>query len=275
VTKHKSLEDYAARRFRFAGNALLEFSAPEYIYKDERDKLVRQLAPFVKVDPDLLRFDALGTAEQFRVINEIADVKRSESQIREIKRKARVDQLLDNALDAFRQQHYDKAEQVYQEILELDPENVMTWLNLGNVHASLQKISAAEEAYKKSIAINPYYLFGYIALAKLYISTGSSDRAKDLLLKTLAWQQTDKEVRLYLGIAHSMGKDLKNAFEQWNKALELDPQFVLVHYYMGVQYQNTDPALCKRHLNLFLGGAHRGGYDERLVLSAEKLLKKF
>jgi spermidine synthase len=257
-------------------NALLEFSAPEYIYKDERDILVRQIAPFVKVDPGLLRFDDSDSEVQTRVRGEMAAVQRSESQIREIKRKARVDQLLDKALDAFRQNENDKAEQLYKDILEIDPENVMTWLNLGNVYASLQQYPAAEEAYNKSITLNPYYLFGYIALAKLYISTGSADRAKELLLKTLAWQKADKEVRLYLGIAYSMKKDMGNAFDQWNKALELDPQYALVHYYMGIQYQNTDPAACKRHLSLFLDGARRsGGYDERLVMSAEKLLKKF
>ena len=30
-------------------NSLLEFNAPQYIYKDERDVLVRQLTPFVRM----------------------------------------------------------------------------------------------------------------------------------------------------------------------------------------------------------------------------------
>ena len=45
-------------------NSLLEFGAPEYIYKDERQVIVRQITPHFQTIPSLLRFDELSLEEQ-------------------------------------------------------------------------------------------------------------------------------------------------------------------------------------------------------------------
>lgn len=59
VTKHRSLEDYAARRFRFAGNALLEFSDPFFA---QIDKLRADLAAEGKRFVSFANYDYLGLA---------------------------------------------------------------------------------------------------------------------------------------------------------------------------------------------------------------------
>lgn len=257
-------------------NALLEFNAPEYIYKDERDVLVRQIAPYVKVESDLLRFDAVDGEARSRALKEVLTATRSESQVAEIKRKARIDRLLDEALAAFQQQEHEKALQLYREILGLDSEHVLTYLNMGNVYMALHQNEAAEAAYKKAVEINPYYLFGDIALAKLYIFTNQAAKAADLLRQVVSWQPADKEIRFYLGLAYSLLKESARAVVEWNKALDLDPQFALAHYYLGMQYQNENPGLSKRYLSAFLEIARQEkAYDERLIASAEKTLKKF
>ena len=141
---------------------------------------------------------------------------------------------------------------------------------------ALHQNSAAEAAYKRTIEINPYYLFGDIALAKFYISTHQASKAADLLQQVISWQPADNEVRLYLGLAYSLLKDGARAVAEWNKILYLDPQFALAHYYLGLQYQNENPGLSNRYLMAFLEIAHREKvYDERLVAGAEKMLKKF
>lgn len=255
-------------------NALLEFSAPEYIYKDERDILVRQINPFAKMDPGILWFDTLAGPAQNHALNNILDAKRSESQIAEIKRKARIDQLLDLALESFQQQQYENARLHYQEILSLDPDHVLTYFNLGNLYMALQQYSDAEASYKKTIAINPYYLFGYVALAKLYLSTDQAAKAEALLRQVLIWQPADKELHLYLGLAYSRQRDAAQAVGEWNKALELDRRYALAHYYLGVQYQNGNPSVAKHHLQAFLNMAQRETHDNGLIVSAENILKK-
>jgi len=59
VTKHRSLQDYAARRFRFAGNALLEYSDPFFAQIDKmRSEFERSGKHFVS----FANYDYLGLA---------------------------------------------------------------------------------------------------------------------------------------------------------------------------------------------------------------------
>ncbi|MGD9541221.1 aminotransferase class I/II-fold pyridoxal phosphate-dependent enzyme [Methylocystis sp.] len=67
MTRHKSLEDYAARRFRFAGNALLEFSDPFFAQIDRlRSEFEAQGKHFVS----FANYDYLGLANHPRIRDE-------------------------------------------------------------------------------------------------------------------------------------------------------------------------------------------------------------
>ncbi|MBI4385024.1 MAG: fused MFS/spermidine synthase [Nitrospinae bacterium] len=267
---------------RFAGdapihtddNALLEFGAPEYIYKDERGVLVRQIAPFVRIDPEIVRFDSLAPENQKRALDEILSARRSESQVAEIKRNARIDRLLDEALEEFRRGDYDKALERYKEVLDLDPEHVLTYLNMGNTHMARQETAAAETAYKKALEINPHYLFGDVALAKLYISTGQAGKAAAHLQQVVARQPADKEVRLYLGLAYAAEKDAVRAIGEWEKALEIDAKFALAHYFLGIHYREEKPSLAKRRLETFLDLSRDEPDSQKLIANAQTLLNR-
>ncbi|MDP7552631.1 MAG: fused MFS/spermidine synthase, partial [Nitrospinaceae bacterium] len=151
-------------------NSLLEFNAPRYIYKDERDILVRHLTPFARVDSSLIRFDHLDEKSRLNILQEIESVERSESQVSEIKRRSRVDGLLQRAKEAFGAGNPDRAVEFYEEILKQDRDHVLAWLNLGNVLRSLERFDKAEIAYRRTLEINPFYIFGNIALAQLYLT---------------------------------------------------------------------------------------------------------
>jgi 8-amino-7-oxononanoate synthase len=67
VTKHRSLSDYASRRFRFAGNALLEFSDPFFAQIDKlKSDFESAGAHFVS----FANYDYLGLANHPRIIAE-------------------------------------------------------------------------------------------------------------------------------------------------------------------------------------------------------------
>ncbi|QGM45287.1 aminotransferase class I/II-fold pyridoxal phosphate-dependent enzyme [Methylocystis heyeri] len=67
MTKHRSLSDYAARRFRFAGNALLEFSDPFFA---QIDKLKKEMESAGKHFVSFANYDYLGLANHPRIIAE-------------------------------------------------------------------------------------------------------------------------------------------------------------------------------------------------------------
>jgi spermidine synthase len=187
-------------------NSLLEFGAPEYIYKDERQVIVRQITPHFQVMPSLLRFEELSVEEQDAVKKHIGTLERSEVQVREIKRKARIDQYLDGAVEAVNREAYEQAANLYLKILEQEPDHVLTHLNLGNVYFAVQEFEKAEQAYRKSLEINPYYVFGSLSLARLYLQTNSPDQAVAVLKKVGEWLPYDADVARFLKLALQKSK---------------------------------------------------------------------
>jgi len=187
-------------------NSLLEFGAPEYIYKDERQVIVRQITPHFQVMPSLLRFDTLSVEEQEAVKKYIGTLERSEVQVKEIKRKARIDQYLDAAVAAVNRKAYEKAAGLYLKILEQEPDHILTLLNLGNVYFAVQEFEKAEQSYRKTLEINPYYVFGSLSLARLYLRTNHPDQAVAVLKKVSEWLPSDPDVARFMNLALKKSK---------------------------------------------------------------------
>jgi spermidine synthase len=207
-------------------------------------------------------------------MEKLVKLQRSESQIEDIKRKARLERLQDQAMEAFNVGDVSGALQNYKEILELDSEHVMTYYNMANIFFELKLMDKAESAYRKTLEINPFYVFGSVGLARLHVFSGQPDKAIEVLRDTLKWYDGDQEVSLYLGLAYAFKKDTQKAIEELKKSLQWDPDFPPAHYYLGVQYQSWNPGLAKKHLQKFLRlVSSRPGY-ENLQPGAEKILNK-
>ena len=255
-------------------NSLLEFNAPRYIYKDERDVLVRQLTPFVKIDSSILEFSQLDETSRLSVLKDIEATERSESQVSEIKRRNRVDGLLDQAKSAYEMGNAARAVEIYGQILKRDPEHVLAWLNMGNVLKGLERFSAAEIAYKRTLEVNPFYLFGNIALAQLYLTNKEPEKALEVLKSAREWHTGDSEISLYMGLAFSFQKNVELAVMELQNAIRLNPEFDLPYYYLGVQYLSSRPSLSKKHLKKFLALSARKPGNPNLITKAQQLLGK-
>jgi spermidine synthase len=182
-------------------NSLLEFGAPEYIYKDERQVIVRQITPHFQVMPSLLRFEELTGEQANAVKKHIGTLDRSEVQVKVIRRKARIDQYLEEAVVEVNRGAYERAAQLYMKILEQEPDHVITYMNLGNVYFAVREFEKAEQAYRKTLEINPYYVFGAVSLAKLYLQTNRPDQAAEVLKKVSEWLPHDSDVKQLLSLA--------------------------------------------------------------------------
>jgi spermidine synthase len=274
MSREKLLEFSASAPLHTDDNSLLEFNAPEYVYKDERAVLVRQLTPFIKLVPEFVTFLGTDTGVREKVVAKLEKLARSESQIEDIKKKAGVERLLDEAMEAFKVGDINGALQSYEKILELDSEHVMAYYNMGNIFLELKFMDKAESAYQKTLAINPFYVFGSIGLARLHVFSGQPDKAIEILHDTLEWYGGDQEVSLYLGLAYAFKKDTQKAIEQFKKSLKWDSTFPPAHYYMGIQYQSWNPGLAKKHLQKFLQLLSLRPSYENLRPGAEKILNK-
>ena len=253
-------------------NSLLEFNAPQYIYKDERDVLVRQLTPFVKIEGSLLEFDQLNELSRLNILKDIEAIERSESQISEIKRRNKIDGLLDQAKAAYVGGDAGLAIEIYGKTLKQDPENVLAWLNMGNVFKGMKRFGAAEIAYKRTLDINPFYLYGNIALAQLYLTTKAPEKALDVLNSVREWHPGDSEVSLYMGLAFAFQKNAGLAIKEFKNAIRIDPEFGLPYYYTGIQFFSSRPNISRKNLKKFLVLSSKNQENKNLVLKARQLL---
>ena len=249
-------------------NSLLEFNAPEYVYKDERDVLVRQLTPFIRLQPDFVKF--ADTQVKIEVGKRLAQLERSESQIEEIKRKAKITMLLERAETAFNVGDITQALAYYKEVLVLEPQHILAHMNMGNVYQELKLIDEAEKSYLNALKANPFYVFGSLGLARLYIFSGQPDKALNTLENTLAWYDGDHEFSLFMGLAYAFKKDAQRAIEEFENSLKLNPDSALAHFYLGVQIQNSAPSSSRRHLQTFLRLTRDQPGQYKLIQKAKK-----
>jgi len=255
-------------------NSFLEFNAPEYVYKDERDLLVRQLTPFIKLEPEFVNFKNIQPEIINRVNKRLLRLERSESQIEEIKRKARMTTLLEQAEAAYNVGDITQALDFYAKVLALDPQHILAQMNIGNIYQELKLTEKAEQAYLNTLNSNPFYVFGSLSLARLYIFSGQPDKAIKIINDTLEWYDGDHELSLFKGLAYAFKKDPRRAIEEFEASLKWNPKYSLAHFYLGVQLQNDAPSIARKHLQSFLNLAKNRSEDQKLIEKAEKLLKK-
>ncbi len=253
-------------------NSLLEFSAPRYIYKDDRDALVRQLSPFFQIDPEFVVFEDTDAPARDRVRQQLSQLQRSESQVREIKRQAQIERLLNEAQFDFQNGRTAEALQRYSQILKLDPEHVLTYFNMGNIFKALKLVDKAEAAYQTTLRVNPYYVFGAVALSELYLSTARPEQAEKLLTDVQQWYAGDSAVSLNLGLAHAFRNRPEKAVAEFERALRFDPKFAPAHYYLGRQFQSRDPKRARTHLEQFLRYSDPEQGNPKMKANAQKWL---
>jgi spermidine synthase len=255
-------------------NSYLEFNAPEYVYKDERDLLVRQLTPFIQLQPEFVKFENTQPEIITKVNKRLLRLERSESQIEEIKRKARITTLLEQAETAYNVGDITQALAFYDKVLGLDPQHILAQMNIGNIYQELKLTEKAEKAFLNTLNSNPFYIFGSLSLARLYVFSGQPDKAIKIINDTLEWYDGDHELSLFMGLAYAFKKDPRRAIEEFETSLEWNPNYSLAHFYLGIQLQNNNPSLARKHLQSFLNLAKNRSEHGKLIQKAEKLLKK-
>ena len=132
----------------------------------------------------------------------------------------------------------------------------------------------AEKAYLETLTANPFYIFGSVNLARLYVFSGQPDKAISLIKSVLEWYRGDHELSLFLGLAYAFKKDARRAIEEFKTSLKWKPNYSLAHFYLGVQLQSRDRSSAKMHLQSFLNLTKSGSEHSNLISKAEQLLKK-
>ncbi|MHC4283525.1 MAG: tetratricopeptide repeat protein [Planctomycetota bacterium] len=116
-----------------------------------------------------------------------------------------------------------KALKMYKRISEIEPQNPVCFLNIGIISIQLNRFDDAEEAFRELIKLAPENSSGYRELAWLYLNTKDSyDEARKLAEKAVKLETTAANYYL-LACACEMNGDRTNALKAAEQATRLDP----------------------------------------------------
>ena len=137
--------------------------------------------------------------------------------------------------------------------IEANPDSAELWRVKGLVSLRQREIPQAEEAFKKSIQIDPSGVDNYAQLARIYAASNRLDRAIEQYESAAKAQPTNGTIHHFLGVLYEMTGKSDSAQMNYEKALEL----------------NSDLAETKNNLAYMIAGQEDGDLDLALRLAQE------
>jgi adenylate cyclase len=133
-----------------------------------------------------------------------------------------------------------KAFKLGQKVLAMDDSNANAHSMLGNVYRFKGEYEKAIAESERAVALDPNFAKGYMSLADSLIQAGRPQEAIPLLKKSMRLSplsQTHASMCLYrLGKAHHTMGQYEEALSALKKALNIRPNFIMIHLYLTATY---------------------------------------
>jgi tetratricopeptide (TPR) repeat protein len=118
--------------------------------------------------------------------------------------------------------HQTQAIEMYQQVLELDPEHAAAHINLGTLHYNRQEYALAEKHYRHAIEVDPRYALAYFDLGNVLDETGRVGEAIQTYTTALQLAPTYADAHYNLALAYEKIKEPRNALKHWRAYVKLD-----------------------------------------------------
>ena len=185
---------------------------------EEAEKLLRRAT---EVDPKNQEAWQLLITVLLRQ-NKWDEAKKLPSEIQD--KKARAEVLLVLADIAYMQRNWREAERIYQQVLELDPDNATALNNYGYMLAELgERLDEAEKMIRKALKIRPNEPAFWDSLGWVYFQRGEYKKALQWVEKAVKAQRNDAELRYHLGMIYWKLGEREKALRELREAVRINP----------------------------------------------------
>jgi len=131
-----------------------------------------------------------------------------------------------------------EAEEVLLRVLKLDPQDSFVYLGLGWIYLSQGRFAKVEQAFKKAIEINPKNNYAYVGLGYFYREQSRFIEAEQPLKKAIENNPRNYAAYMQLGWVYRDQKRFIESEQYSRKALELNPHNALVYGGLGWLYRD-------------------------------------
>jgi tetratricopeptide (TPR) repeat protein len=111
---------------------------------------------------------------------------------------------------------HERANMLYRRVVEISPQTPRFWYNLASSDRSLGRLTEAEAACDRAIALDPRQYPSYLLRSELRVQS-SDDNHVEQILERLGQRDVDDRARVFLGYA--LGKELDD-LERFDEAFE-------------------------------------------------------
>lgn len=134
---------------------------------------------------------------------------------------------------ALKDQQFDRAEKIYEQIIRLDPRSAEAHSNLGlSLYMGAQYTRAIVE-FKRALELDPHLEHTRVLLALSYFDSGDYERATPLLEKAYQTMKDDPVVAAHLGLVYLRAQNDDKALAVLSHWVELEPNSPDALYFKG------------------------------------------
>jgi Tfp pilus assembly protein PilF len=124
-----------------------------------------------------------------------------------------------------------------EELIESNPQDDNTYVNLGIFYQTQARLSEAEEAFKKASQVNPKNDRAYFGLGWIALRQGNPVLAEKLFQKTIELNPQHYYAQVELGWIYRMRDNFSLAEQLFKQAIEIDPKTDDAYYGLAALYQ--------------------------------------
>jgi tetratricopeptide (TPR) repeat protein len=146
---------------------------------------------------------------------------------------AGLSELLQQGQAALRDQQFDRAQKIYEQVVKLDPRSAQGHSNLGYALYMLGSYPRAIQEFQKALEVDPRLDETEVLLALSYFDTGQLERAIPLLEKAYQKKKDDPDVAAHLGLAYLREHQADKALVVLSHWAEIQPDSPEALYYKG------------------------------------------
>jgi tetratricopeptide (TPR) repeat protein len=123
-----------------------------------------------------------------------------------------------------------QATEIYQSILNTQPEHAATLINLGTIHYNLRCYELAEQYYRRATVADPEYALAFFNLGNTLDETQHLAEAIEALQKAVALAPQYADAHYNLARAYELGGQPRRALRHWRAYVRLDPNDPSANY---------------------------------------------
>jgi Flp pilus assembly protein TadD len=159
----------------------------------------------------------------------------------------------DYGIGLFLQGDLKGAEQAFEEITRIDPNNFDGWTNVGRVRVQEGDTEGAREVLTKALALKPGLARANYFYARVLKAEGKYDEAAAALQQMLAQYPRDRVVHNELGRVLFLQKRYGAAVREFQQTLAIDPEDLQANYNLMLCYTGLgDEKLANEHKERYL-----------------------